>query len=225
MTMPKGADIMKGREVYLKRCFTCHGDAGQGEGPSSVVLRPTPANFTDPDVDEIPDFELFWKVTMGLSNSAMPQWGLLLSEQDRWNALLYVKKTFVAPSEPQDVSDELPVAYQALEPTVEDTTSARAAGKLAYEAFCSECHGPKGLGDGPYGPALMPTPANLAEDPASVSPAEWWYWRLDQGVVGFDGKTPHPTAMPAWRFILTDEQKWDIIFYARDLVGAKDGAQ
>jgi hypothetical protein len=50
-------------------------------------------------------------------------------------------------------------------------------------------------------------------------------FRDERCVVGFDGGDEtnlHPTAMPAWRFILTDEQKWEIIYYTRDLVGAKD---
>jgi high-affinity iron transporter len=123
------------------------------------------------------------------------------------------------------VSDELPVAYGALESPFEDTPCAQAEGKADYEKYCSGCHGTAGKGDGPYGAPLMPTPANLTEDPAVNSPAEWWYWRLDQGVVGFDGKLPHPTAMPAWRFILTDQQKWNIIYYAMPMVGATPAAE
>ncbi len=57
----------------------------------------------------MPDSELFWKVTVGINNTAMPQWGVLLSEQERWEAIQYVKRTFISPSEPEDVSDELPV--------------------------------------------------------------------------------------------------------------------
>ncbi len=227
LTMPTDANVMRGRQVYLKRCWMCHGDAGQGDGPSRQNLVPEPANFTVDEFDEMPDYELFWKATVGIGNTAMPQWGLLISEEDRWDAIDYIKSTFIAPSEPEDVSDELPVQYQALDSPWPDTPAAREAGAEVY-ALCAGCHGEKGLGDGPYGPPLMPTPANLAEDPAVSSPTEWWYWRVDQGVVGFDGGDPanqHPTAMPAWRFILTDEQKWDVIYYARDLVGAVDPAE
>ncbi len=223
--MPAGTNVMRGREVYLKRCWMCHGDAGQGDGQSAQNLVPAPANFTVDEFDTMPDSELFWKLTVGIGNTAMPQWGVLLSEQERWEAIHYVKKTFISPSEPEDVSDELPVRYQALQSPWPDTAQARKNGGELYNTLCAGCHGPKALGDGQYGPPLMPTPANLAEDPALTSPADWWYWRLDQGVVGFDGGDEtnlHPTAMPAWRFILTDEQKWDIIYYTRDLVGAKD---
>ncbi|TLM98223.1 MAG: c-type cytochrome [Actinobacteria bacterium] len=222
--MPPTVDVMKGRAVYLKRCWMCHGDAGQGDGPSAKDLRPVPANFTDPDLDKMPDDELFWKVTAGIHNAAMPQWGLLLSEEERWNAIDYVKRTFIKPSGPQDVSDELPIEYGALESPYDNTPAARAAGADVY-TLCAGCHGAKGLGNGPFGKPLIPTPANLTEDPAVGSPAEWWYWRVDQGVVGFDGGNPadqHPTAMPAWRYILTDEQRWDVIYYARDLVGSVD---
>jgi len=225
MKMPVTADVMRGREVYLKRCWMCHGDAGQGDGPSRQNLVPEPADFTVDEFDEMPDSELFWKATVGIGNTAMPQWGLLLSEEDRWDAIDYVKRTFIAPSEPEDVSDKLPVQYSALESPWPDSEAAREAGKDLYTGLCAGCHGAKGLGDGQYGAPLLPTPANLAEDPAISSPAEWWYWRLDQGVVGFDGGDEtklHPTAMPAWRYILTDEQKWDVIYYGRELVGAND---
>jgi len=225
LKVPPATSVMRGREVYLKRCWMCHGDAGQADGRSGQNLIPTPANFTVDEFDTMPDGELFWKVTVGINNTGMPQWGVLLSEQERWEAIHYVKKTFISPSEPEDVSDELPVRYQALQAPWPDTAQARTNGGELYKTLCAGCHGPKALGDGQYGPPLMPTPANLADAPALTSPAEWWYWRLDEGVVGFDGGDEtnlHPTAMPAWRFILTDEQKWDIIYFTRDLVGAKD---
>ena len=92
--------IMRGRQVYLQRCWMCHGDAGQGEGPDGQHLAPLPANFTEPDLKKFPDSEWFWKVSYGIGNAAMPQWHLLLSEEDRWAAIKYVKAMFVNPSEP-----------------------------------------------------------------------------------------------------------------------------
>ena len=37
-----------------------------------------------------------------------------------------------------------------------------AAGKLAYDANCSSCHGPAGAGDGPVGAVLKPPPRDFA---------------------------------------------------------------
>ena len=33
--------------------------------------------------------------------------------------------------------------------------------------------------------------------------------------------TPHPTAMPSWRNILTEQQKWAVIFYGMNLTKSK----
>ncbi len=80
----------------------------------------------------------------------------------------------------------------------------------------------------------MPTPANLTEDPAGTAGIDFWYWRIDQGVVGTDPApvvagqpkgepVAHPTAMPAWVNILDEQEKWAVTFYARELAGAKGG--
>jgi len=151
----------------------------------------------------------------------MPLWHLLLSQQDRWDAIAYIKATFVFPSEPTEVDDNPPPEYQALDPSpLAPTPDAIARGQVLYATYCRECHGDKAKGDGPFGKPLKPTPANLTEDPALTADAGWWYWRVDRGVVG--DEDTHPTAMPAWRFILTEEQKWDVVFYTRQLAGVVD---
>ena len=92
---------------------------------------------------------------------------------------------FVNPSEPTDVSDEVPPAYTALDPApYAPTPETLEKGKAIYVRLCAGCHGAKALGDGPYGAPLMPTPANLTEDPAGTAGIDFWYWRIDQGVVG-----------------------------------------
>jgi cbb3-type cytochrome oxidase cytochrome c subunit len=235
LTMPPDISIMRGRQVYLQRCWMCHGDAGQGEGPDGAHLAPIPANFTEPDPKKFPDSEWYWKVSYGIGNAAMPQWHLLLSEEDRWAAIKYIKSTFVNPSKPTDVSDEVPPAYTALDPApYSPTPETLEQGKEIYTRLCNGCHGPKALGNGTYGAPLVPTPANLTEDPAVSAGIDFWYWRVDQGVVGSDPATAvagqpkgapvaHPTAMPAWINILNQQEKWAVTFYARQLAGAKGG--
>ena len=222
LKMPADTDLMRGRQVYFQRCWMCHGDAGQGEGPDGKHLVPLPANFTEPDLKKFPDAEWYWKVSHGIGNAAMPQWRLLLSEEDRWATIKYLKGTFVNPSEPNDVSDEVPPGYQALDAApFSPTPETLAQGKELWVRLCTNCHGPEALGDGPNGTLLLPTPANLTEDPALSAGLDFWYWRIDAGVVGDNGK--HPTAMPAWRNMLTEQEKWAVVFYGRELAGAKGG--
>ena len=35
-----------GREIFLRRCASCHGDAGRGDGPAAGALRTPPADLT-----------------------------------------------------------------------------------------------------------------------------------------------------------------------------------
>jgi mono/diheme cytochrome c family protein len=32
----------------------------------------------------------------------------------------------------------------------------------------------------------------------------------------------HPTAMPPWRLVLTEQERWEVAWYARELVGIKE---
>ena len=179
-----------GRTVYMKRCWTCHGDAGQGEGPDAVDFVPPAADFTVDEFDTMPDYELMWKVSEGIGNTAMPIWRLLLSEEDRWNAIAYIRATFISPTEPATVDDNPPVAYQALDPApYANTPDARDRGKATYEKLCLGCHGYAAKGDGQYGPPLAPTPADLTQDPALTADQGWWFWRVSEGVVG-DARHP-----------------------------------
>lgn len=219
--MPAKTDLMRGRQVYLQRCWMCHGDAGQGEGPDGKHLAPTPANFTEPDPKKMPDSEWFWKVSNGIGNAAMPQWHLLLSQEDRWDTIKYIKETFSNPTKPKSVSDTVPDAYTALAPApYAPTPDMMALGESTYTRLCLGCHGPKAMGDGQYGAALLPTPADLTADPAKTAGVDFWYWRIDRGVVGDNGTKP--TAMPAWRNILTEQEKWAVLFYGMNLTKAKD---
>lgn len=42
------ASIEAGKKLFMGVCFTCHGAAGDGNGPAGAALTPKPANFTDP---------------------------------------------------------------------------------------------------------------------------------------------------------------------------------
>src|SRR5690242_9099685 len=35
-----------GRDAYMHYCYACHGEKGDGKGPSSYGLRPPPRDFT-----------------------------------------------------------------------------------------------------------------------------------------------------------------------------------
>jgi mono/diheme cytochrome c family protein len=88
-------------------------------------------------------------------------------------------------------------------------------GQELYHLHCASCHGEGGLGDGPAGASLDPPPSPIAHTSQMLSD-DYLFWRLSEGGVSFQ------TAMPAWKDILTEEQRWDVLHYVRAL--GRDGA-
>jgi high-affinity iron transporter len=85
-----------------------------------------------------------------------------------------------------------------------------AAGERLYQAQCSTCHGPRGLGDGPSAAALNPKPPALASDSVmrDVTPA-MIFRKVSVGVTG--------TAMPAFGSKLSADDRWNIVMYLATL--------
>lgn len=106
-------DATAGKEIFVQKCAVCHGQDGKG------VVQGTP-NFTSPDFERsaVPA-QLFQTITNG--KGAMPAWGSVLDEQQRWNVLFY-----------------------ELDFGVTDEMVAR--GKEVFTKNCATCHGEDGTG-------------------------------------------------------------------------------
>jgi len=92
---PDERSLAIGKDVYTTNCETCHGETGRGDGPTGLRLVPRPADLrlhTAPGVHT--DGELFYWVSYGFPNSAMPAWKDLLTEEQRWSAINYARATF-----------------------------------------------------------------------------------------------------------------------------------
>ncbi len=80
--------LQKGKEIYEKKCASCHGDKGDGKGPLSKGLNPKPTNFKESHGKKMTDGEHFWKITTG--RGPMPSYGKDLTEEDRWHVINYI---------------------------------------------------------------------------------------------------------------------------------------
>ncbi len=111
---------------------------------------------------------------------------------------------------------QVPEEYAGLTaPEVTDESLVR--GAEIYKTNCASCHGETGLGDGPAGTALNPLPAPIAHTSQMLSD-DLLFYRVSEGGV------PFQTSMPAWKGVLTEEQRWDVIAYVR-VLGAGIAAQ
>lgn len=85
-------DVAKGKTVFATNCAMCHGDAGKGDGAAAAALVPKPRNFTDKALmSKKTDDDLFKVVTKGSPNTGMAPYEKMLSEDDRWNAIAFIR--------------------------------------------------------------------------------------------------------------------------------------
>ena len=119
-------DAEKGEAIYGKRCLQCHGDEGDGLGPAAERLNPPPRDFTLGiykikssafDDDLANDADLFRMVRDGMPGTAMPGWSDLLSDQDMWDVIAYVK-TFAElegkPEKQVDYGTQVPSSAESI---------------------------------------------------------------------------------------------------------------
>ena len=78
-----------GKDVYTHQCFSCHGAGGKGDGPAAKDLNPRPHDLGAANVAGQSDGALFWKITEG--RKPMPSFEKLISEDERWHVINYVR--------------------------------------------------------------------------------------------------------------------------------------
>jgi mono/diheme cytochrome c family protein len=96
------ASIAAGKTIYVAQCLKCHGDAGKGDGQSSKDLKVKPKDLSDPTVASQTDGALFYKITNG--RSPMPTFEKLISDDDRWNVVIYIRTLEPMPATQPDAT-------------------------------------------------------------------------------------------------------------------------
>lgn len=83
-----------------------------------------------------------------------------------------------------------------------------AAGRATFQQRCAACHGERGRGDGPAAAGLHPPPADLLLHVPQHTEGELYFF-IARGIPG--------TAMPAWRAVLSEEERWQLVHYLHAL--------
>jgi mono/diheme cytochrome c family protein len=140
--------LERGRDVYLYYCRSCHGDKGNGLGPSAVGMRPVPRNFQQGlfkfggvAVGELPtDAALGRTLRRGLHGTPMLAWDVPPADVE---AVVQYLKTFnprwreEKPGTPVEVSAD-PWKGREAEAVERGKAVYHVAG--AGHAGCSGCH-------------------------------------------------------------------------------------
>ena len=102
--------------------------------------------------------------------------------------------------------------YSGLTNPIPDTANSTGQGKKLFADYCSSCHGPDGRGDGPASRDLSPPAANIAQMiRMPIATDAYLFWTLSEGGSQFN------TAMPAFKDVLSETERWHLINYLNTL--------
>jgi cytochrome c oxidase cbb3-type subunit 2 len=142
-------NIIKGKRIY-QRCAACHGDKGDGQGPSAEHLITKPADFTSglykfrstPSGSIPTDEDIYTTISRGIRGTSMLPW-FDLSNKEKWYVTYYLKTL-------SDRFEEEKADSSVSVPRLEtDKIELVNKGRYIYEQKkCWECHGDEGRGDG-----------------------------------------------------------------------------
>jgi DMSO reductase family type II enzyme heme b subunit len=209
--------LLKGKEIYMERCWFCHGLEGKGDGPVADYLNPRPRDFTSgmykirttKDGEAPLDEDLFRTVARGMPATAMQGFEAVLNEVERWQVIYFIKsfdkERFATPPEKAELGSEKKGLAEK--------------GKAVYQKTkCWECHGQQGRGDGSSARKLKDEwdrpilPADLTKG---------WQYKGGNSVkdiftrftTSMDG-----TPMPSFADTLSVGERWDLAAYVKSII-------
>lgn len=128
---PEPPSAERGAKVYAELCARCHGPGGAGDGSDAPDLEVRPASFTDLAFMRLETPRDFFNIiTLGRRRSGMPEWGDVLTVQQRWDVVRFVWSLHGGPE----------------------------AGAAVYATACASCHGVAADGHGAEAGAGKPPP-------------------------------------------------------------------
>lgn len=106
----------------------------------------------------------------------------------------------------------IPSDYAGLSNPVSADEASIERGAVLYTTQCATCHGDGGLGDGPAAANLDPAPANIAHTSQMLGD-DYLFWRVSEG----GAMEPFNSTMIAWKGIMDEDARWDVINYVQAL--------
>lgn len=86
--------VALGERLYLANCASCHGTSGSGDGAVSTLPNAGPLGDA---VAESSDGELAYRIAAGMAGTPMPAFAGLLTEEERWHLVNYLRDRWGEP--------------------------------------------------------------------------------------------------------------------------------
>jgi mono/diheme cytochrome c family protein len=211
-----------GKTVYNQNCAACHGVAGDGRAEAAAFLLPRPRNFIQANYrlrstpsGQLPtDVDLFRSVSLGLPGTPMPPWKHMLSEEERWAVVEYLKTFSPRFSDTAETRDPLPALGT---PPPRDTAAVVKGRELFTTLACVACHGESGRGNGPSAVSLVDDSQTRIKPRDFSNPATFKSGYSTKDIVrtiltGFNG-----TPMVGYHGAVAEEDAWKVAYYIETL--------
>ena len=85
------ASISAGGTTFIMGCATCHGKGGRNPTPVGKSMYPRALDLGSPEVQGMPDREIFWVIKNGIRLSGMPGFAHIESDEEIWQLTYYVR--------------------------------------------------------------------------------------------------------------------------------------
>jgi putative copper export protein/mono/diheme cytochrome c family protein/peroxiredoxin len=83
--------VANGMLLYSESCAVCHGIAGYGDGPAASDLKPKPADLTARHAASHTVGDLYWWLSHGIKETAMPGFKDSFNEDERWDLINFLR--------------------------------------------------------------------------------------------------------------------------------------
>ncbi len=218
--------VEQGRHLYDTNCVQCHGEEGKGNGYGAPFLVPPPRDFTggqfkfrSTSSGALPtDQDLFRTISRGADGTGMPPWKYLLTDDERWALVDYVKSF-----------DSRFAAARDLKPMpLPDTPRSHSAdrGKDVYAKMqCAKCHGDDGRGVGPSSNSMVDTKNRHVNARDFTQPGSFRTGWTEREMVRTLETGMNGVPMPSYSGAMSRQDEFDLIAYVMSLSRHGSGNQ
>jgi mono/diheme cytochrome c family protein len=212
--------LAKGKALYEENCAHCHGADGRGNGYGAPFQVPPPRDFTTAQFKfrttasgTLPsDDDLFRTISRGANGTGMPPWQYLLTADDRWALVDYVK-TF---SPKFDRAQ--PRTAIALPGAARSRDGNR--GRTVYEQMqCAKCHGSDGRGVGPSSATLVDAAGRFVNTRDFTQPGTYRTGWTEREIVRTLETGMNGVPMPSYTGTMTAQEEYDLVAYLMTMAG------
>src|SRR5262245_45285769 len=223
---PAAATLDRGKQLYEANCIQCHGQEGKGDGYGAPFLVPPPRDFTAGQFKfrttasgQLPtDEDLFRTISRGADGTGMPPWKYLLSDDERWALVDYVK-TF---------DTRLASAKGLQLMPLPDAAGSRSAsrGRDVYARMqCAKCHGEDGRGVGPSSNTMVDSKEQHVNSRDFTQPGSFRTGWTEREMIRTLETGMNGVPMPSYSGAMSTQDEYDLVAYVMSLSKHGSGNQ